>query len=212
MLKRYEFTKLKQRELIDSEEAVAASNNAARPVNYSHLGQSGRSQFGQASTVSHRTRDRNLNPNLTFARSQLDAVDEIPLQKESMFAEMPVVRDPLEIYACGDMTDFMRELNHFLHAEDETPDEHKQKDIFKAFVTVTLRQNLTQLSTKIHSGADEKDGRVQSESIIVQALMKVLDGQIRGVHKGYDPAVQVYAEFLTDLLACLADESETLYK
>ena len=47
------------------------------------------------------------------------------------------------------MSEFMKELNHYLHAEDETPDEHKQRDIFKAFVTVTLRQNLTQLSTKI---------------------------------------------------------------
>ena len=42
--------------------------------------------------------------------------------------------------------------------------------------------------------------------------MKVLEGQIKGVEKGYKPEVQVYAEFLTDLLACLAHESETLYK
>ena len=89
------------------------------------------------------------------------------------------------------MSEFMKELNHYLHVEDETPDEHKQRDIFKAFVTVTLRQNLTALSSKIHVGADEKDGRVQSESIIVQALVKVLDAQIRGVEKGYKPEVQV---------------------
>ena len=212
MLKRYEFTKLKQRELIEHEEAMPAGNNAARPVNYSHMGQAGRSQFGQASTASQRARERNVNPNLTFPRSQLDAFDEIPLQKGSMFAEMPVVRDPREIYACGDMTDFMRELNRYLHVEDDIPDEAKQKDIFKALVTVTLRQNLTQLSAKIHPAADEKDGRVQSESIIVQALMKVLDSQIRGVEKAYKPEVQVYAEFLTDLLACLANESATLDK
>ena len=42
--------------------------------------------------------------------------------------------------------------------------------------------------------------------------MKVLDSQIKGVEKGYKPEVQVYAEFLTDLLACLADGSEALYK
>ena len=42
-----------------------------------------------------------------------------------MFAEMPVVRDPAEIYECGDMTDFMKELNGFLHADDVVPDEHK---------------------------------------------------------------------------------------
>ena len=77
---------------------------------------------------------------------------------------------------------------------------------------MTLRQNLVSLSTKIHSGNDEKDGRVQSESIVVQALLKVLDGQIKGVEKEYKPEVQVYSEFLTDLLACLAHESETLYK
>lgn len=134
------------------------------------------------------------------------------MQKESMFIEMPVVRDPQSIYACGDMSDFMKELNQFLHAEDAIPDEEKQKDIFKAFVTVTLRQNLVHLSTKIHSGNDEKDGRVQSESIVVQALLKVLEGQIKGVEKEYKPEVQVYSEFLTDLVACLAHESETLYK
>ena len=98
------------------------------------------------------------------------------MQKESMFTEMPVVRDPQSIYACGDMSDFMKDLNMYLHAEDVIPDEEKQKDIFKAFVTVTLRQNLVHLSTKIHSGNDEKDGRVQSESIVVQALVKVLEG------------------------------------
>ena len=103
-------------------------------------------------------------------------MEEIPLQKESMFTEMPVVRDPQSIYACGDMSDFMKDLNMYLHAEDVIPDEEKQKDIFKAFVTVTLRQNLVHLSTKIHSGNDEKDGRVQSESIVVQALLKVLEG------------------------------------
>ena len=42
--------------------------------------------------------------------------------------------------------------------------------------------------------------------------MKVLDSQIRGVEKAYKPEVQVYAEFLTDLLACLANESATLDK
>ena len=32
------------------------------------------------------------------------------------------------------------------------------------------------------------------------------------MEKEYKPEVQVYSEFLTDLLACLAHESETLYK
>lgn len=92
MLKRYEFTKLKQRELVDNEEAIAAGNNAGRPLSYRGLGESASSrQFGQASTASHRPRERNVNVNLTFPRSQVDGLEEIPLQKESMFTEMPVV-------------------------------------------------------------------------------------------------------------------------
>lgn len=47
------------------------------------------------------------------------------MQKESMFIGMPVVRDPQSIYACGDMSDFMKDLNMYLHAEDVIPDEEK---------------------------------------------------------------------------------------
>lgn len=215
MLKRYEFTKLKQRERVEQDDLAGGGGGAGvEPVSYGRMGQAGRSQFGGGTHVSHRARDRNVNPNLTFSRGQLDAHEELAIQKDSMFLEMPVVRDPAEIYRCGDMSDFMQELNHYLHVEDDVPDEHKQQDIFKALVTVTLRQNLSSLCTKIHGlNEAEKDGRVQSESIIVAALVKVLDSQIRGVEKHYEPAVQVYAEFLTDLLACLAQgQSETLHK
>ena len=59
--------------------------------------------------------ERKTNPNLTFPRSQLDAIDDIPLQKQSMFEKMEVVQDMKQIHACGDMSVFMGELNDFLH-------------------------------------------------------------------------------------------------
>jgi len=63
-------------------------------------------------------RERNINANLTFPRSQLDAIDDIPLQKQSMFEKMDVVQDITQIHACGDMSDFMYKVNDFLHSED----------------------------------------------------------------------------------------------
>ena len=58
---------------------------------------------------------KDVNVNLTFTAQQLAQMSEIPLQKDSMFEDMPIVRDPDTIDQCGDLSNFMLKVNQYLH-------------------------------------------------------------------------------------------------
>ena len=66
-----------------------------------------------------------------------------------MFEKYVILRDPEQIYKCSYMSDFMKNLNDILHDGVKT-DDQKQREIFKVFVIVTLRQIFVKLVQSIH--------------------------------------------------------------
>ena len=150
---------------------------------------------------------KDIETDLTFTVQQLKLMQEIPVPKDSMFFDMPVVREPQTIQQCGKLSDFMFNLNGHLHGSKPL-DCKAQKTIFKIMLTVTLRQNLIQLSKHIYQ-QDEKAKKEQSESIIIDTVIQIIQKFIKQVEATTEDIV--FAEFLSELLANLSTKSLTIH-
>lgn len=146
------------------------------------------------------TRIRN---HLEFDQRTLSMFEELPLQKDSIFREMPQLRQ-------GDLPEdpvgqFLAQLNLFLQQSEANILPQVQNEFFKCFTLLTLRQLLVPLSLSIYS-PEETDKINLAQSVIVNAVMKILDTQLRNIDKSKTPSVQ--ADFMTDFLVTLAQNRE----
>ena len=133
------------------------------------------------------------------------------MQKKSMFEKYVILRDPEQIYKCSYMSDFMKNLNDILHDGVKT-DDQKQREIFKVFVIVTLRQIFVKLVQSIHL-AESQDSQYGSMSIVVNGVTKVIDNHIKSLDVTENKeakGTRVVTEFLTEFMANLADEDKVL--
>jgi hypothetical protein len=152
MLKRYEFIKKKHPDII-AEQNEEALLNAIEEFRGSEADEKKKVRGGK--TVANASTRENVN--LIFPKWQLDKFDEIPLQKESMFESLAIVRDPTQVLRCAHLSEFMEGLNKYLHDDQIALDDNRQRAIFKVMMIVTLRQNLVPLVENIHP-VDNKDG------------------------------------------------------
>jgi len=162
------------------------------------------------------------NINLIFSERQLAKYDEIPLQKDSMFENLAIVRDPRQFLRCAYLSEFMSSLNNHLHDDSKPIGDERQRAIFKVFTIVTLRQILVPLVESIHT-PDNKDGQYLSMSIVLNGVTKVIDQHIKQLGEENKKENQklervitsnknTVCEFLTEFLAYIAGQGEILQK
>ena len=125
MIKRYEFVKSKNPGIIEDEALnykIEKSQEKSEVLNGFNLG-------------NREYQDKNL----AFNERQLSKYDEIPLQKDSMFETLAIVRDPKQFFRCAYLSEFMANLNNHLHDDPKPLSDERQRAIFKVFTIVTLR-------------------------------------------------------------------------
>ena len=108
----------------------------------------------------------------------------------------------------------MKNLNDCLHNDHIRLNNDQQREIFKVFTIVTLRQLLVRLSESIHS-AEGKDGQYLSMSIVVNSVVKVIEQHIKSLdstNHERGKSTRTVTEFLTEFLANLAEDNDVLQK
>ena len=88
---------------------------------------------------------------LVFDERFVKEHEEIPLQKESIFAEIEQLRDFEKQDNATEMSMFLKFLNNSLHQEECKIGPSMQQEFYKLFTVITLRQTLVRLTLSIFS-------------------------------------------------------------
>lgn len=205
MIKRYEFVKSKHPDIIEEEAEEELKHEVEAWREKSEV-------FGGIMIKNRDTK----NANLAFNDRMLNKYDEIPLQKDSMFESLAIVRDAHQFLRCAHLSEFMSSLNNHLHDDSRPLNDERQRTIFKVFTIVTLRQIMVPLVESIHS-PDNKDQQYISMTIVLNGVAKVLDQHIKSLGESNEKHVvasnrNTVCEFLTEFVAFIAGQGDILQK
>lgn len=156
-----------------------------------------------------------MNSHLTFSRQEIEAFDQLPQQKDSIFHKFEVCQSYESQEEQYEIASFLRELNTYLHVSDRNIDKKPLNEYFKFFVATTLRQILVRLASSIYT-AEQTDKQNLTLGIVVNAVLTILDDQLKktGDSKKDDQHnfKEVQSEVLTEFMAGLANENQILQK